>query len=88
MAKLLFDGVYQEVVVDDLIPVKKDGTLAGSQPQQRGNRCDIWVMILEKCWAKLLQGYEYINCNNQFMQHAGTKSPFMRSLELQSSLSF
>jgi hypothetical protein len=57
MCRMLFDGVYQEVVVDDYFPVDKNGKLVSARP----NITDIWVMVLEKCWAKLNKGYEYIN---------------------------
>ena len=55
MARILYEGVYQEVVVDDYIPVTPQGTILYAQPA--GGR-QIWVMILEKCWAKLHGSYE------------------------------
>lgn len=61
MARLLHRGVYQEVVVDDYVPCTPKGELYGAQPAG-GNQ--IWVMILEKCWAKLFGSYEAIDGNN------------------------
>lgn len=58
MARLLHRGVYQEVVVDDYVPCTLKGELYGAQPAG-GNQ--IWVMILEKCWAKLFGSYEAID---------------------------
>ena len=59
MARVLHQGVLKEVVVDDYFPVsKKDGNVMGANPAG-GN--EIWVMILEKCWAKLYGSYEAID---------------------------
>lgn len=57
MARLIFKGVLQEVVVDDRFPcVNKDGVweLQGCKPAYGK---EIWPMILEKCWAKLWGSY-------------------------------
>lgn len=61
MARVLHQGVLKEVVVDDYFPVsKKDGNVMGANPAG-GN--EIWVMILEKVWAKLYGSYEAIDGN-------------------------
>jgi hypothetical protein len=57
MCRLLFDGVYQEVVVDDFFPVDKLGICLAAKP----HLTDIWVMVLEKCWAKLNTSYSLTN---------------------------
>jgi len=50
MARVLQKGVLKEIVVDDYFPCsKKDGKLMGCKPS---NDVEVWVMILEKCWAK------------------------------------
>lgn len=54
MCRILFNGVYQEVVVDDYIPVDKKGNVMFAQPA--GGK-EVWVMIAEKCWAKLYGSY-------------------------------
>lgn len=55
MARVLHQGVLREVVVDDYFPVsKKDGNVMVANPAG-GN--EIWVMILEKIWAKLYGSY-------------------------------
>lgn len=58
MARVLFKGVYQEVVVDDYFPCSPKGELLGAQPAG-GN--EIWVMIIEKAWAKLHGSYEIVD---------------------------
>lgn len=58
MAKILHCGILQEVVVDDFIPVN-----AKNQPlfaKASGGK-EIWVIILEKCWAKLHKSYAAIS---------------------------
>jgi calpain-15 len=42
------------VIVDDYFPVNQRGEPIFAKPS--GNR-EIWVMILEKCWAKLNGSY-------------------------------
>ena len=55
MARILYKGVFQEVVVDDYFPVSKySQTIMGANPA-KGE--EIWVMVLEKCWAKLFGSY-------------------------------
>jgi calpain-15 len=58
MARILHRGVYQEVVVDDYFPCNESGNLLGALPA--GGE-EIWVMVLEKCWAKLFGSYEAID---------------------------
>jgi hypothetical protein len=55
MCRLTYDGLYQEVVVDDYLPVDNDGKLIYAKPY-KGNDC--WVLILEKCWAKIFGSYQ------------------------------
>jgi hypothetical protein len=44
MARVLYKGILQEVVVDDYFPVsRKDGHLMGANPSGEN---EIWVMIL------------------------------------------
>lgn len=54
MARLMYGGVVQEVVVDDYIPVDQQGQPLFAKPA-KGR--EIWIMILEKCWAKLHKSY-------------------------------
>lgn len=43
ICKLNFNGIYQEIIVDDLFPVGKDGKPVFSQPAQGRF---IWAMIM------------------------------------------
>ena len=53
--QLCKDGVWQEVTVDDYIPCSKE---AGGFPMfSRGASGDMWVMLLEKAYAKLNGNY-------------------------------
>lgn len=54
MARILYKGVLREVVVDDYIPVNQQGDPLFAKPAAGR---EIWVMILEKCWAKLHGSY-------------------------------
>jgi len=54
---LKIDGVWQIVIVDDYFPMAKETEFVGVKPS--GN--EIWVMLLEKAWAKVNGGYNYIN---------------------------
>jgi calpain-15 len=56
MARILHNGVLMEVVVDDYFPVK-NGKVGFAQPA--GGK-EIWVMVLEKCWAKLYGSFASI----------------------------
>jgi hypothetical protein len=51
----MFRGIYQEVVVDDYVPVGNNSHPLFAKPTKKN---EIWVMILEKCWAKLFGSYE------------------------------
>ena len=54
MARVLHDGEYQEVVIDDYFPVDGNNNALFAQPS---GGVEIWVMVLEKCWAKLYGSY-------------------------------
>lgn len=64
MCKLFYDGIYQEVVVDDYFPytLNPDTNQLKLYCSKPNNGTDIWVLILEKCWAKLRGGYSKIEC--------------------------
>lgn len=52
------DGHPVEVIVDDYIALKGDGTPCFSMGGPKGLEC--WVTILEKAYAKLFGSYEFI----------------------------
>ena len=49
------DGMWTDVVVDEWIPVKD-----GEPVFSRANGPELWVLILEKAWAKLHGSYHAI----------------------------
>ena len=51
---MFIDGIWQIVVIDDYFPVFK-GTKKFAFTRTNGN--EIWVLILEKAWAKVNLGY-------------------------------
>jgi calpain-15 len=73
MARVLHRGVLTEVVVDDYVPVNEQGEPLFAKPA--GGR-EIWVMLLEKCWAKVNGSYGSIvgGLPNEVL-HAFTGSP-------------
>ena len=54
--KICKNGEWRNVIIDDYFPCKKDGTPAFSKAQ--GD--ELWVLLLEKAWAKLHGSYERI----------------------------
>ena len=54
---LFIDGKPQIVIVDDYLPVEKS-TGKPCYSQSKGN--ELWVMLLEKAWAKVNGGYANI----------------------------
>lgn len=53
--ELYKNGSKQQVVLDDFIPCKK-----GSPCFSRAHGNELWVIVLEKAWAKLHGSYERI----------------------------
>ena len=50
-------GIWKEIIVDDYFPADKNT----SQPiftQSNGN--ELWVLLLEKVWAKIYRNYDRI----------------------------
>jgi hypothetical protein len=50
---LFLNGKWQVVIVDDYVPVNDDGTIQFANP----NNNELWVILLEKAWAKVNGGY-------------------------------
>ena len=53
--KMFKNGLDQEIVMDNFIPC-----LYGSPVFSKANCNELWVIILEKAWAKLHKSYERI----------------------------
>lgn len=49
-------GVWQDIVIDDYLPVNQYGEIAFASTQDGS----IWASLLEKAWAKLCGSYENI----------------------------
>ena len=61
----LFDmGIFTDYSVDDAFPTnkteEKKDEIAFTQPKIEGNTVEIWVLLLEKVWAKRFGGYSTI----------------------------
>ena len=52
MVAICLDGIWTEVILDDLIPC-----LNGKVAFNRSRSDELWVILLEKCWAKCHGGY-------------------------------
>lgn len=53
MVRMFINGNEQPVIVDDFLPVKKNGSCAFATSKDG----ELWVSILEKAWAKLHGSY-------------------------------
>ncbi|OBZ91745.1 Calpain-7 [Choanephora cucurbitarum] len=56
VVKLVYNGIVRKVVVDDLLPVSRDGTLMCTFSTNRG---ELWPSIIEKAYMKLMGGYDF-----------------------------
>ena len=54
----IFDmGVETDYIVDDFFPCNKDGSIAFSGPKIESGITEMWVLLLEKAWAKRFGSY-------------------------------
>lgn len=57
--KLFIDGEWKIITTDDRFPCK------GKYPvYAKPHHSEIWVMLLEKCWAKVFGGYKAIEAGS------------------------
>ena len=57
MVKFFLDGIPTKIVVDDYFPCNKEN----NQPAfSKNNGSELWVMVLEKAYAKCYGSYENI----------------------------
>jgi len=54
---LCINGVWEEVIIDDLIPCKNPYGQMFIPAFDSTETKEIWVMLLEKAWAKVNGGY-------------------------------
>lgn len=71
MVKLWLNGVARRVIVDDYLPVDKEGKLLcshtiklGENKSNRSNNLELWVPILEKAYMKMCGGYDFPGSNS------------------------
>ena len=69
--KICFEGEWRAVYVDDYFPIYEDGSGPSFSKSKKGDN-ELWVLILEKAWAKLYGNYERIE--------AGLTREVLRSL--------
>lgn len=50
-------GVWTDFVVDDFFPCTPEGKVAFSGPQIQSGTSELWVLLLEKAWAKRFGSY-------------------------------
>jgi len=60
LIKLLFNGIHRKVIVDDLLPVSKNGKLMCTYTK---NNNELWASIIEKAYMKLMGGYNFPGSN-------------------------
>lgn len=55
--KLFIDGAWNTIPLDGCFPMNHYNAFCGAQPHHG----EIWVMLLEKAWAKVYKSYENIH---------------------------
>lgn len=59
--KLFFNGSYRKVLIDDFVPVRKDGRILCAHTKTRR---EMWVTLLEKAFIKLMGGSYFVQGSN------------------------
>ncbi|KAJ1929945.1 cysteine protease [Tieghemiomyces parasiticus] len=61
VVRLLYNGIWRKVAVDDQFPVARDGRLMCTYTQ---NRTELWPSLIEKAYMKLMGGYDFPGSNS------------------------
>uniref|UniRef100_A0A7S1P8D4 Calpain catalytic domain-containing protein n=1 Tax=Vitrella brassicaformis TaxID=1169539 RepID=A0A7S1P8D4_9ALVE len=59
--RLYFNGVPRRVVIDDHVPVRRDGKLLAAHSS---NKREVWVTLLEKAFVKMMGGSYFMQGSN------------------------
>ncbi|KAI9253001.1 hypothetical protein BY458DRAFT_522456 [Sporodiniella umbellata] len=69
VVKLVYNGISRKIIVDDLLPISREGTLMCTFSTNKG---ELWASIIEKAYMKLMGGYDFPGSNSGIDLHCLT----------------